>query len=91
MKEPQSRAAQVFAKPALLTSAFSASAQTLTEAQARAVIAPWYSLFNQPVQGEMKTLQEQVRQISGGQRLSPPAMGSPERVTPGTERSALTV
>ena len=27
-----------------------ASAQSLTEAQARAVIAPWYSLFNQPVQ-----------------------------------------
>ena len=25
-----------------------------------AVIAPWYSLFNQPVQGDMKTLQEQV-------------------------------
>src|SRR5260221_5810432 len=45
---------------ALLTSAFAASAQGLTEAQARAVIAPWYSLFNQPVQGDMKTLQEQV-------------------------------
>jgi len=26
-----------------------ASAQSLTEAQARAVIAPWYSLFNPPV------------------------------------------
>jgi len=25
-----------------------------------AVIAPWYSLFNQPVQGDMKMLQEQV-------------------------------
>src|SRR5258705_1009242 len=45
---------------ALLTSAFAAAAQGLTEAQARAVIAPWYSLFNQPVQGDMKTLQEQV-------------------------------
>src|SRR3984893_3169860 len=45
---------------ALLTGAGAASAQTLTEAQARAVIAPWYSLFNQPVQGDMKTLQEQV-------------------------------
>ena len=32
----------------------------LTEAQARAVIAPWYSLFNQPVPGDMKTLQEEV-------------------------------
>ncbi len=37
-----------------------ASAQTLTEAQARAVIAPWYALFNQPVQGDMRTLQEHV-------------------------------
>ena len=45
---------------ALLTTASAASAQSLTEAQARAVIAPWYSLFNQPVQGDMKTLQEQV-------------------------------
>jgi Predicted ester cyclase len=45
---------------ALLTMASAASAQSLTEAQARAVIAPWYSLFNQPVQGDMKTLQEQV-------------------------------
>ena len=45
---------------ALLASAVAAAAQGLTEAQARAVIAPWYSLFNQPVQGDMKTLQEQV-------------------------------
>jgi len=45
---------------ALLTRAVAAPAQGLTEAQARAVIAPWYSLFNQPVQGDMKTLQEQV-------------------------------
>src|ERR1700736_3461228 len=45
---------------ALLASAVAAPAQGLTEAQARAVIAPWYSLFNQPVQGDMKTLQEQV-------------------------------
>jgi len=37
-----------------------ASAQSLTEAQARAVIAPWYVLFNQPVQGDMRALQEQV-------------------------------
>jgi ketosteroid isomerase-like protein len=36
------------------------STETLTEAQARAVIAPWYALFNQPVQGDMKTLQEQI-------------------------------
>jgi ketosteroid isomerase-like protein len=45
---------------ALLTSAVAVPAQGLTEAQARAVVAPWYSLFNQPVQGDMKTLQEQV-------------------------------
>ena len=36
------------------------SAQSLTEAQARAAIAPWYALFTQPVQGDMRTLQEQV-------------------------------
>src|SRR5207244_12351752 len=45
---------------AVLTTPVAASAQSLTEAQARAVITPWYSLFNQPVQGDMKTLQEQV-------------------------------
>jgi len=45
---------------AVLTTPLTASAQSLTEAQARAVIAPWYALFNQPVQGDMKTLQEQV-------------------------------
>ena len=37
-----------------------ASPQSLTEAQARALIAPWYVLFNQPVQGDMRALQEQV-------------------------------
>jgi ketosteroid isomerase-like protein len=37
-----------------------ASSQSLTEAQARAAIAPWYALFNQPVQGDMRTLQEQI-------------------------------
>ena len=44
----------------VLTAPLAASAQSLTEAQARAVIAPWYGLFNQPVQGDMKTLQEQI-------------------------------
>src|SRR5256884_5456547 len=38
------------AAAAVLTTPLAASAQSLTEAQARAVIAPWYSLFNQPVQ-----------------------------------------
>ena len=52
--------AQLVAAAAVLTTPLAASAQSLTEAQARAVIAPWYSLFNQPVQGDMKTLQEQV-------------------------------
>jgi ketosteroid isomerase-like protein len=37
-----------------------ASGQSLTEAQARTAIAPWYALFNQPVRGDMRTLQEQV-------------------------------
>ena len=54
------RLAQVVVATALLTTPLPASAQSLTEAQARAVIAPWYGLFNQPVQGDMKTLQEQV-------------------------------
>src|SRR5437762_14152893 len=45
---------------AVLTIPVTGSTQTLTEAHARAVIGPWYSLFNQPVQGDMKTLQEQV-------------------------------
>ncbi len=45
---------------AVLTIPVTGSTQTLTEAQARAVIAPWYALFNQPVQGDMKTLQEQI-------------------------------
>jgi len=52
--------AQLVAATAVLTTPLAASAQSLTEAQARAVIAPWYRLFNQPVQGDMKTLQEQV-------------------------------
>jgi ketosteroid isomerase-like protein len=45
---------------AVLTGASSASAQTMTEAQARAVIAPWYSLFNVASRGDVKTIQEQV-------------------------------
>ena len=44
----------------LFASASAASAQSLTEAQARAVIAPWYSQFNLPVQGDIKSIQEQV-------------------------------
>ena len=52
--------AQLVAAAVVLTAPLAASAQSLTEPQARAVVAPWYSLFNQPVQGDMKTLQEQV-------------------------------
>ena len=45
---------------AVLTIPAAGWAQTLTEAQARAAIAPWYALFNQPVPGDMKMLQEQI-------------------------------
>jgi ketosteroid isomerase-like protein len=37
-----------------------ASAQSLTEAQARAIIAPWYNLFNIASRGDVKAIQEQV-------------------------------
>jgi hypothetical protein len=37
-----------------------ASAQSLTEAQARALIAPWYSLFDVATRGNVKTIHEQV-------------------------------
>src|SRR5947209_16544784 len=40
--------------------ASAASAQGLTEAQARAIIAPWYSLFNVATRGDVKAVQEQV-------------------------------
>jgi ketosteroid isomerase-like protein len=45
---------------ALLIGASAATAQGLAEAQARAVIAPWYSLFNVASRGDVKTIQEQV-------------------------------
>jgi ketosteroid isomerase-like protein len=44
----------------LLTGVSTASAQTLTEAQARAAIAPWYSLFNVASRGDVKAIQEQI-------------------------------
>jgi hypothetical protein len=43
-----------------LTGASAASAQGLTEAEARVVIAPWYSLFNVATRGDVKTIEEQV-------------------------------
>jgi ketosteroid isomerase-like protein len=44
----------------LMTGGSAASAQSLTEAQARTIIAPWYSLFNVASRGDVKTIQEQV-------------------------------
>ena len=44
----------------LLAGASTASAQNLTESQARAIIAPWYSLFNVATRGDVKSIQEQV-------------------------------
>ena len=43
-----------------LTAASAASAQGLTETQARAVIAPWYSLFNVATRGDVKAVHEEV-------------------------------
>ena len=45
---------------AVLMSVSVASAQTLTEARARAIIAPWYSLFNVASRGDVKAIQEQI-------------------------------
>ena len=46
---------------ALLTMATTASAQDMTEAQARTLIAPWYGLFNQPVAADVvKSVHEQL-------------------------------
>ena len=44
----------------VLASASTTSAQNLSEAQARAIIAPWYSLFNVAARGDVKSIQEQV-------------------------------
>ena len=38
----------------------SASAQSLSEAKAREIIAPWYSLFNVASRGDVKATQEQI-------------------------------
>jgi len=43
-----------------LTGAAVVPAQALTEDQARAIIAPWYSLFNIATRGDVKVIQEQV-------------------------------
>jgi predicted ester cyclase len=44
----------------MLAFASTASAQDLTEAQARSIIAPWYSLFNVASRGDVKSTEEQV-------------------------------
>src|SRR5258706_918623 len=49
---------------ALLAVAITVSGQDMTEAQARALIAPWYGLFNQPVGANVVT--------SGHERLLSP-------------------
>jgi hypothetical protein len=54
------RLIQLVVAAAVATIPVAAGAQALTEAQARAAIAPWYALFNLPVQGDMRTLREQV-------------------------------
>jgi len=54
------RLPQLVLTAVLLTTASAASAQSLTEAQARAAIAPWYGLFNVANRGDVKTIQEQT-------------------------------
>src|SRR5271168_2324015 len=54
------RLSQLALAAASLVSASAASAQGLTEVQAQAVIAPWYSLFNVATRGDVKAIQEQV-------------------------------
>jgi ketosteroid isomerase-like protein len=44
----------------LLAGVSAASAQSLTEAQARAIIAPWYEQFSVASRGDVKATQEQV-------------------------------
>lgn len=59
-KEDPMRMEALFALDVLVAGVSTASAQNLTEAQARAIIAPWHSLFNVATRGEVKTIQEQV-------------------------------
>ncbi len=44
----------------MLAAVTPAAAQGLSEAKARELIAPWYSLFNVATRGDVKTIQEQV-------------------------------
>jgi predicted ester cyclase len=52
--------AQLAVAAVLATGASAASGESLTEAQARAIIAPWYSLFNVADRGDVRAIQEQV-------------------------------
>jgi ketosteroid isomerase-like protein len=52
--------AQIVFAAASLSGATAASAQGLTEQQARAIITPWYSLFNVATRGDVKSMQEQI-------------------------------
>jgi len=47
------RLAQLVVAAVVVTIPLAASAQTLTEAQVRPVITPWYGLFDQPVRGDI--------------------------------------
>jgi len=44
----------------MLAAVTPAAAQSLSEAKARELIAPWYSLFNVATRGDVKAIQEQV-------------------------------
>jgi glutamate synthase domain-containing protein 1 len=54
LEDAMKRLVELVVTAAMLTIPAAASAQTLTKAQARAAIAPWYQLLNQPVQGDMR-------------------------------------
>ena len=50
----------VIATLLLAGTAVAAAAQSLPEAKAREIIAPWYSLFNVASRGDVKATQEQI-------------------------------
>ncbi len=62
----------VLATVASIIGASAASAQGLTATQARAIIAPWYSLFNVATRGDVKATQEQV--LTADYEFCPPAI-----------------
>src|SRR5271170_4855837 len=59
--DPMATLIRTLAAMAVLSAAASgAMAQPITEERARAIIAPWYSLFNVATRGDVKTTEEQV-------------------------------